>query len=74
MTNDNERNNRVSNAELDVEGGRHQDHPNRTHDHSPHGIDHTGSPESDENNKRVKDPVCGMMVDPHKTEGCVATF
>jgi P-type Cu+ transporter len=40
------------------------------HDHSvaSHAHDHAGMAADDAGAYRVKDPVCGMMVDPHATE------
>src|SRR5690625_4464568 len=40
------------------------------HDHSAHGHghDHARAGTADQNAHQVKDPVCGMMVDPHTTQ------
>jgi len=49
--------------------GHHHDHP---HDHSAHqnGADHPQDAEAGATDgvHKVKDPVCGMMVDPHTTQ------
>jgi Cu+-exporting ATPase len=48
------------------------DHQNQTHAHSAHGHvhdhahDHAAAAQDDTH--KVKDPVCGMMVDPHTTQ------
>src|SRR4051812_18499771 len=46
----------------------HQDygHPQGEHDH--HGHNHGGSAAPNDADHRVKDPVCGMWVDPHTTK------
>jgi Cu+-exporting ATPase len=38
------------------------------HDHSKHGHVHAHSAETASSDHLVKDPVCGMMVDPHTTK------
>jgi Cu+-exporting ATPase len=50
------------------EGHHHQGHARHRHDHPGHdhcGHDHAAAPAADAHT--VKDPVCGMTVDPHTT-------
>ena len=64
----------VPNAGQDAEGERHRSghHHDHAHDHSAHrhGSDHPQHTESGaaDDAHRVKDPVCGMMVDPHTAQ------
>ena len=61
----------VPNAGRDAEGERHHagHHHDHAHDHSAHrhGTEHPQDAESGvaDDAHNVKDPVCGMMVDPH---------
>lgn len=47
-----------------IEGHAHEGHE---HHHSHHAHEHGRHPEAALDASRVKDPVCGMMVDPHTT-------
>ena len=44
------------------------DHQSHTHDHSAHSHAHGHAVDVPEGAHKAKDPVCGMMVDPHTTE------
>ena len=44
------------------------DHQNQTHAHSAHGHAHDHAAVAQDDTHKVKDPVCGMMVDPHTTQ------
>ena len=44
------------------------DHQNKRHAHSAHGHAHDHAAVAQDDTHKVKDPVCGMMVDPHTTQ------
>lgn len=48
--------------------GVHHGHDDHHGHHDPHGRDHGGSAAPSDAEHRVKDPVCGMWVDPHTTK------
>ena len=82
---------RKQNASSDMTEAMAASHPSGAHDPSQHHHDHAHSDgdATSETQDRVRDPVCGMMVDPHTTPhrrqfggrtyyfcsaGCLATF
>lgn len=44
------------------------DHQNKRHAHSAQGHAHDHAAVAQDDTHKVKDPVCGMMVDPHTTQ------
>ncbi|WP_268995462.1 heavy metal translocating P-type ATPase [Microvirga roseola] len=47
--------------------GHHHGHATHNHGHDAHAGDHDHHHEPTSDASKVKDPVCGMMVDPHTT-------